>query len=241
MHAVTFPRPVVDRVVARHGREHVFDDLDPSRTALVVVDLQIGYLLPGVAHSPCDAARDIIPEVNRLARAVRRTGGTVVWVQTEFVEDEVESWSTLYDMVGVAGTARRRLSLSADGPGYPLWPALETRPEDLRVAKRRYSAFIQGSSDLEEELRARSLDTVLIAGTLTNVCCESTARDAMMRNFKSVMISDANAARTLEDHDAALRAFYLAFGDVMSTDFAIACLERGAAASRSVLRGGDRR
>ena len=56
---------------------------------------------------------------------------------------------------------------------------------------------------------------------MTNVCCESTARDAMMLNFKTVMITDGNAANTDEDHNAALSNFYLTFGDIMSTDFAI--------------------
>ena len=63
---------------------------------------------------------------------------------------------------------------------------------------------------------------------MTNVCCESTARDAMMLNFKTVMITDGNAAVTDEDHNASLSTFYLTFGDIMSTDFAIGCLKRNA-------------
>jgi ureidoacrylate peracid hydrolase len=69
---------------------------------------------------------------------------------------------------------------------------------------------------------------VLITGTVTNVCCESTARDAMMLNFKTIMVTDGNAAVTDEDHNASLCAFYLTFGDIMSTDTLIACLERNA-------------
>ena len=68
-------------------------------------------------------------------------------------------------------------------------------------------------------LRERGLDTLLITGTVTNVCCESTARDAMMLNFKTIMMTDGNAAITDEDHNAALSNFYLTFGDIMSTDF----------------------
>jgi ureidoacrylate peracid hydrolase len=63
---------------------------------------------------------------------------------------------------------------------------------------------------------------------VTNVCCESTARDAMMLNFKVVMVSDGNAAVTEDDHNASLRSFYLTFGDVMSTDFAIGRVRRNA-------------
>ena len=100
--------------------------------------------------------------------------------------------------------------------------------DDLTVEKKRFSAFIQGSSNLAEVLRERGIDTVLITGTVTGVCCESTARDAMMLNFKTIMITDGNAAMTDEDHNASLAGFYLTFGDVMSTDKAIGCLRRNA-------------
>jgi len=65
---------------------------------------------------------------------------------------------------------------------------------------------------------------VLITGTLTNVCCESSARDAMMRNFRVVMVSDGNAALTQAEHDASLTALYLSFTDLMDTDMVIARL-----------------
>ena len=228
MHKTTIPQSVIDRVVARHGREHVHDDLDPARTALVVVDMQNAFMLPGVAHSPCLAAQDIVPNINRLAQAVRDTGGTVVWIKTAYTDETLEDWSTLYAMIGPKGTEKRAKALARGSEGYDLWPELDVRGGDLTVEKNRYSAFIQGSSDLPEVLRARGLDTLLITGTVTNVCCESTARDAMMLNFKTVMVTDGNAAVTQDDHNASLIAFYLIFGDVMSTDFAIECLKRNA-------------
>ena len=83
-----------------------------------------------------------------------------------------------------------------------------------------------GTSDLPERLRARGFDTVLITGTVTNVCCESSARDANMTNFRTVMVSDGNAAATQQEHDAALAAFYNIFGDVMDTDMIVDCLKR---------------
>jgi Isochorismatase family len=70
-------------------------------------------------------------------------------------------------------------------------------------------------------------------GTVTNVCCESTARDAMMLNFRTIMVSDGNAAANAEEHNASLIAFYLTFGDVMDTDFVIQRLERGAAVDQA--------
>jgi ureidoacrylate peracid hydrolase len=85
-------------------------------------------------------------------------------------------------------------------------------------------------SDLPQRLRARGFDTVLITGTVTNVCCESSARDAMMTNFRTIMISDGNAAMSQAEHEASLAAFYNIFGDVMDTDMVIAALERGRSA-----------
>jgi ureidoacrylate peracid hydrolase len=103
-------------------------------------------------------------------------------------------------------------------PGHALWPDLEVAPEDLRVTKNRYSAFFPGACELPELLRRRSVDAVLIAGTMTNVCCEASARDAMMDGFKVVVVSDANAARSDAEHLASLATIVQFFGDVRDTD-----------------------
>jgi ureidoacrylate peracid hydrolase len=228
MHKVSISQSVLDRVIARRGREHIFDDLSPAKTALVVVDMQNGFMVPELGHAACKMAHEIVPNINRLAQAVRDTGGTVIWIQTAYTDETLTSWSTLYGMMLPKGVERRKFSLSPSNKGYEIFPDLKIEKTDLIVEKNRYSAFIQGSSNIEEILRSRGLDTVLITGTVTNVCCESTARDAMMRNFKTVMITDGNAANTDEDHNAALNNFYLTFGDIMSTDFAIGCLTRNA-------------
>jgi ureidoacrylate peracid hydrolase len=228
MHTLSIPQSVVDRVVARRGREHVYDALDPARTALVVVDMQNAFMLPGVAHALCPMAEKIVPNINRLAQAVRMTGGTVIWIKTTFKDDALKNWSTYFEMVKPEQGARRVAALTAGNKGHELWDALDVRADDLIVEKNRFSAFIQGSSNLTEVLRERGLDTVLITGTVTNVCCESTARDAMMLNFKTIMVTDGNAAVTDEDHNASLCAFYLTFGDVMPTDMLVTCLERNA-------------
>jgi nicotinamidase-related amidase len=81
-----------------------------------------------------------------------------------------------------------------------------------------------GSSDIDAQLKARGIDTVLITGTATNVCCESTARDAMLLDYKVVMLSDGNATFTEEEHASSLNTFMMYFGDVMSTDETIARL-----------------
>jgi len=228
MHQLAIPKSVIDRVIERRGREHVYDDVDPARCALLVVDMQNAFMLPGVAHSLCPMAEKIVPNINRLAQAVRATGGTVFWIKTTFTPQALRDWSTYFEMTSPARVAKRIEALTADSRGHALWSGLDVRPQDPIVEKNRFSAFIQGSSDLAVALRERGLDTVLVTGTVTNVCCESTARDAMMLNFKTIMVTDANAAATDEDHNASLIAFYLSFGDIMSTDMLIGCLERDA-------------
>ena len=228
MHAVSIPQSVVDRVVAKRGRAYAFEGMEPAKTALVVVDMQNAFMLPAVAHALCPMAEKIVPNINRLAAAVRATGGTVVWIKTTFAPEALASWSTYFEIASPEQGKKRIAALTADSKGHELWSSLDVNPADLVVEKNRFSAFIQGSSRLAEILRGRGIDTVLITGTVTNVCCESTARDAMMLNFRTIMVSDGNAAVTDEDHNASLCAFYLTFGDVMPTDHVIACLERNA-------------
>ena len=231
MHELRIPQSVIDRVIARRGREHCFADLDPARTALVVVDMQNAFMLEGVGHAVCDVAREIVPNINRLARAVRGTGGAVVWIKTLFTEASLKEWSNGYGILLPDRRAHRIAALSKGGKGYELWDALEVLPQDAHVDKQRFSAFLPESSNIAPMLRARGIDTVLITGTVTNVCCESSARDAMMMNFKTIMVTDGNAAANDAEHNATLVAFYLTFGDIMPTDMLVSCLERNAHAA----------
>jgi len=230
MHKVSIPQSVIDDVVKHRGREHIFDDLDPAKTALIVVDMQNGFMMKGVAHALCEEAVNVVPNINRIAAAVRKTGGTVVWIKNTATAETRQSWSVKADMDGPEKTAERSEAMAQGSKGHELWAELEVKPDDLIVQKLRFSAFIQGSSNLEALLRAKGIDTVLITGTVTNVCCESTARDAMMRNFKTIMVTDANAANSDALHNASLTAFYLTFGDIMPTDMVIATLNANARA-----------
>jgi ureidoacrylate peracid hydrolase len=234
MHKVVIPQSVIDRVIARRGAEHIYADLDPAKTALVVVDMQNAFMLPGVGHSVCDEAREIVPNINRLARSLRQSGGIVVWIKTLFTEASLKEWSNSYAMLRPERKAKRIEALSKGGKGYELWSALEAEAADMMVDKQRFSAFLPEGSNLATQLRGRGIDTVLITGTVTNVCCESSARDAMMMNFRTVMVTDGNAAANDDEHNNSLIAFYLTFGDIMPTDMLVQCIEhnarRGAAA-----------
>jgi nicotinamidase-related amidase len=179
------------------------------------------------------AAREIVPAVNRLAAALREAGGGVFWIRMTHAEHCFGDWSVAYELPTPEFCERRIAALAAGSPGHALWPALDVRPGDEIVDKYRYSAFMPGTSELPERLRARGFDTVLITGTVTNVCCESSARDANMTNFRTVMVSDGNAAATQDEHEASLTAFYNTFGDVMDTDMIIAALRRAGQAARA--------
>ncbi len=230
LQGATIPQSIVERVIQRRGAEHCFADLDPAKTALIVIDLQHAFMNEAVGHAVCPAARDIVPAVNRLAAAVRETGGGVFWVQMTHDSRCEDEWSVAHEMAAPAMREKRVAALSEGGLGHQLWPDLDVRPQDEIVKKYRYSAFMPGTSELPDRLRTRGFDTVLITGTVTNVCCESSARDANMTNFRTIMVSDGNAAATQAEHDASLSAFYNIFGDVMDTDMIIAHLRRAKAA-----------
>lgn len=229
MHDIRIPERIRARVLERRGRAYAFSRMMPERTAHLVVDLQRGFMDPAVAHSLTEMAVKIVPTVNALSHALRALGGLVVFIRMVTTEESLERWSVYHRELSTEAARNKRLRhMMPGGKGTELWPGLEVGPNDLIVDKTHFSAFIQGSSDLESVLRARGIDTVLITGTVTNVCCESTARDAMMRNFRTVMIADGCAARTDEDHNTALTNFYSSFGDVMMAAEAISFLEAGA-------------
>ncbi len=227
MHEIRISPSTIQSVTRRAGKPHPFDHIDPRAAALVVIDMQNHFMAPGFMNET-PAARDIVPSVNRLAAGVRALGGHVAWIQNS-TNDTWDSWSVYHRELNTPDRAKKRYASMTEGAeGHALWPALDVLPGDARMNKKRYSAFIQGSSDLERHLRARGVETLIVAGTATQVCCESTARDAATLNFRTLMVSDATATWSDELHNASLNAFYLNFGDVQSVDEVLASLARGA-------------
>ena len=221
MHKVEIRREIVDRVLARRGKLHLFDALDPRRTALLVIDMQNAFVAPG-APMEVPAARAIVAPINRLAAALRKRGVTVIWVSHQNARDG-RDWSGFFDSFIAPGRrADAAAALSAGSELQKLFPELAVEKGDLRLAKNRYSAFIK--NDFEQNLKQRGIDTLLIAGTKTNVCCECTARDAMMLDYKVVLLSDCTAALSDEEQRATLENVIQQFGDVRSADEALALL-----------------
>ena len=216
-HPGGLPPDLVQGMMQRRGRAHPFADFDPARTALVVIDMQNAFVRAGAGHAHCPAAAGIVPAINGLAGGLRGAGGRIVWIRTTHGPTCRQDWSVLYDHLIPQSADRRATSLAPGSAGHALIDDLDIDPADAVIDKFRYSAFLPGPSDLTQRLQAEGRDTVMICGTVTNVCCESSARDAMMLNFTTVMVSDANAAHSDAAHWATLTTFYRNFGDVLTT------------------------
>ncbi len=223
MHQVEIPEYVIDRIMAKRGKREVFDHFDPEKTALLVIDMQNFYV------AEVDTAKGIVPNINKLADAVRQVGAKVYWVVMT-VADSLEApskWSLYHDYFFTEAKGKNHKDGLTEGTKqHELYPELDVREGDEHAHKTRFSPFVQGSSDLHDRLQAQGIENLIVVGTATNMCSESTARDAMMLDYKVVMVIDANAARYDEDHLVGLTSFYQSFGDVRTTEEVIAMLRK---------------
>jgi len=227
MHNIDIRPEIIDRVMKRRGRLHLYEDLDPRKTALVVIDMQNTFCDVG-APAEVAQSRGIVPNINALTPRLRELGVPVIWVLHANTNFKGESdWDLFYNYF-VAGDIRARTVQSNAPENQAVYSELDVASEDMVIVKNRYSALIPGSSSLERVLRSLGMDSILVAGTKTNICCESTARDAMMMDFKVTMLSDCCAALSDEEHRAALENIVQQFGNVMNSQDAVERLGRHA-------------
>lgn len=214
---------IVDRIAAtRGGIRTVFEHLDPARTAQLVIDMQNGFLEEG-APVEVPQARTIVDNINRISRLVRDAGGMNIFLRYTTTDIDT-AWSIFARRLGPEAKMHRE-GFTQGHHFWELWPELELEPDDVVIEKSRFSAFTANASPLHEELQARGIDTLIITGTLTNCCCETNARDAMQLNYRVIMVSDASAALSDEEHAAALYTLGLIFADLHTTDEIAAMLE----------------
>lgn len=203
-HPSGIPQKIVDKVVRRRGRLHAFETIAALKTALVVIDLDTATV------GGDDQCRRMVPTVNTVASAVRDKGGVVAWVLSSMSSMPANFAAIL----GGELATRYFNDGQANGPGTQLWGELQRREGDLLAVKSGASAFFPGKCDLHEQLKPRGIDTLLIAGAVTNICCESSARDATELGYKVILVSDALAGHAHGLHEATLATFYRIFGDV---------------------------
>jgi len=233
MHRIEISPDILARTKTLRDNLHMFGTMDPSRTAHIIVDLQNGFMEPG-ATVELPVARDIVPNVNKISQAVRAAGGINVFIRYLIDEETLTNWSSWFR--DFASPQRRQAMIetfSKDCHGFALWPGLDVQSTDLIVDKTRFGAFVPGSSKLHEILQSRDIDTLIITGTATNVCCESTARDAMQMNYKIIFVADGNAAMTDAEHNATLNNMVNLFADVMTTSEVVGSLANAAGNSRA--------
>jgi ureidoacrylate peracid hydrolase len=217
MHSIETPAAQLARVAHFREQRHMFAGFDPRRTAHIVVDLQNGFMEEG-APVEVPTAREIVPNVNAITAALRAAGGTIVYLRFKTDASALGNWTAFYNFM--FDKTRRDEMAATFGPDchhFALWPALDVQPGDWIVDKTRYSAFVPGCCDLDEMLRKAGIETLIITGTLTNCCCESTARDAMQRDYRVIFVADGNAALNDAEHNATLGNMAALFADVMLT------------------------
>lgn len=213
-HAVDHHQIVARIAERRGGVRAIFPAPVGPRTAHLIVDMQNGFMEEG-APVEVPAARDIVDNINQLSAAVRAAGGLNIFLRYTTAAGDA-AWPIFLERMGTGADPHRE----AFTPGHhywQLWPTLDVAPEDLMVEKQRFSGFTPGTCALNTVLQDKGIDTLIISGTLTNCCCESTARDAMQHNYKVLMVADANAALTDEEHEAALYSLGWIFADLYDT------------------------
>ena len=221
MHKIAIPQAAIDRVLKRRNSLHVFNDIDPARTAHIVVDLQNGFMARGSAHARFPSRGTSCPTSIASAPRCAPPGGLVVYIQNTIDVAAKEAWSELVHLHVRRGSDGRpawmphlpkAATVTRSGPGSMCCPA------DVRVKKNRFGAFVPGSS--QPALRPagachrhrhhhRDGDQCVL---------QSTARDAMMMNYKVIFVVSATATYNDEEHNATLGIMLAMFADVMTTE-----------------------
>ncbi|WP_144107108.1 isochorismatase family protein [Paraburkholderia sp. BCC1886] len=204
--------------------------LDPRRTALIIVDMQRVFCDPdGALYVPSTV--DIVDTISGLAQRCRAAQMPVIYLR-HVVRGDGSDTGRMRDLYPNVDTI-----LARGTPGIEIIDALSPQLDDIVVDKLFYSGF--HNTDLDTILRARDVDTIIVCGTVTNVCCETTVRDAAHREYKVVVLADANAAMpypdmgfgavTAEDvQRVSLTAMAYEFAEVTDTAGVVARIEAAA-------------
>lgn len=181
--------------------------LDPQRTALLVMDYQVGLLqrLP--------QADELIERVNTTIADVRAHGGHVGWVRVAFTEEDFAAIPAHSVMARQAASPEVRDFMHADAPTTQLHEALARRPEDASVRKTRIGAFT--TTDLGRRLEDRGVDTLVLAGISTSGVVLSTVREAMDRDYRLLVLGDSCADPEQGTHDFLVERLYPRYATVL--------------------------
>ena len=191
-------------------------NLDARHTALLIIDMQNDFLKPGGVLTRSELPLRAVEPIRRLRSVCRALSVPVVYVQTLLSDTfPLSPLEALYH----PGAGLEKAGMRPGTWGAQIIDELTPAEDEPVVVKHRYDAFYNTS--LETVLRnirgACGVDTLIITGTVTNVCCESTARSAFMRDFKVAFPHDANGPLDEASHQATLRTIAGFFGRVLSS------------------------
>jgi nicotinamidase-related amidase len=169
-------------------------------------------------------ARAVVENVSRVSQALCSAGGTISYAQYKYDPEESHRWVSHYDRMTSDALKQIQEAFTVGAQQHTLWPDLDIQLEDLIMPKTRWNVSIPGTCDLDSLLKAKGIDMLIIAGTATNCCCESTMRDTMQMGYHVLFVQDGNATSGDAAHNASLANMVL-FGDVLSADEAISRIE----------------
>ncbi len=197
--------------------------LVPQRTALINIDLQDCFVRESPISAPDGPA--VLERLNRLGAVCRRAGITVIHTRQVLRPD-----GSNLGILGETSPPARAGILNQGARSAQLDQELVVREGDIVLDKPRFSAFF--GTDLEQILRWRGIDTLIIGGLCTNICCETTAREAMQREFRVFFLSDGTATSAMgglspeELQRATLATLGFLFGQVLSVEEMIEKIDR---------------
>lgn len=187
--------------------------LRPSHTALLVIDMQNDFCAEGgyiekVVGKDASACRAVAEPIMRLAGEARTAGVPVFWIRANYDPDKLPA--------GMLTKQRERSTSICCGTRSWGIEFFAVTPEtgDAVVEKHSYSAFL--GTDLEAQLRARSIRSLVFTGVQTNICVETSLRDAVCLGFYAILASDCVASHTPPLHEATLKNTQFLFGDVVT-------------------------
>ena len=197
------PRGVLDTVEAR---------LRPGHSAVLVIDMQNDFcardgFVEKVVGKDVSACRAVVEPIMELVGSARRVGVPVLWIKANYDPDKVPA--------GMLAKQREKSLVVCCGTGS--WGAefyqVTPLPGEAVIEKNCFSAF-QGTN-LDVRLHNGQIRTLVFAGVQTNVCVETSLRDAVSRGFHAVLASDCVASHTPPLHDATIANTRFLFGDVL--------------------------
>jgi len=193
---------VRDTTTFSERRVHRSLELEPERTAVLVVDM-LNDFLDADGAMPLEGGDALYEPQRRVINAARAAGSPVIWVCDEHPEDDLEF-------------EKRSVHCLAGSWGAQIVPQLDPRPDEYRVPKRRYSGFFE--TDLDLRLRKLGIRHLVVMGVVTNICVRSTVHDAFFRGYDVVVPTECVMATGEREQESTLYDIDTHFGTVTSLE-----------------------